>query len=112
MELELMPRRCPFCGAEPVTHAYFDNNGRLNMFSIQCYNEYCMVQPGIQLYGRKSQRECVSHWNGDYKVANIYTDITEDLKKVFWCGLCGEYVRPNDDQCPHCAAILNEIVEV
>lgn len=65
MELELMPRRCPFCNEKPDCHAYRDNLNRLTMFSINCNNEYCMVQPGLQMYWKKSQYEAVKYWNGE-----------------------------------------------
>lgn len=65
MELELIPRDCPFCHHKPDTHAYHDNNGRLNMYTIMCQNEYCMIQPMVQMYGFNSQHEAVKYWNGE-----------------------------------------------
>ena len=65
METELIPRKCPFCGHEPDTHAYRDRNNKLDMFVISCYNEYCMIQPSIHMYGPKSQRDAVRYWNAE-----------------------------------------------
>ena len=65
MELELIPRSCPFCHVAPETHAYRDNMNRLTMFTISCYNEYCMIQPSIQMYGRNAQYDAVKYWNGE-----------------------------------------------
>lgn len=65
METELIPRKCPFCGHEPDTHAYRDCNNKLSVYVISCYNEYCMVQPSIQMYGPNSQRKATQYWNAE-----------------------------------------------
>ena len=126
MEIELIPRPCPFCGDVPDVHCYH-SNGKLNMCNIGCYNEYCMVQPGIQMYGSNSQRDAVAYWNGERKAiseeraaeiqckpgaAHIYHSVSDAGYHAYWCGNCGHIVSPKDHYCSDCGYELIEIVEV
>lgn len=130
MELELIPRPCPFCGDDPDIHCYHDRAGKLNMCSINCNNEYCMVQPGIQMYGSDAQRNAVAYWNGERKIlsaeraaelkrarhdqgsAHIYHSVSGEGYHAYWCGWCGHIVQSHDHYCSDCGSELIEIVEV
>lgn len=59
----MIPRPCPFCHYLPETTAHH-RDGKLNMYNISCHNDYCMVQPMVQMYGKEAQKNAVAYWNG------------------------------------------------
>lgn len=70
MELELIPRPCPFCHHLPEATAHHAD-GKLTMYTISCHNDYCMIQPMVQMYGKAAQINAVAYWNGTHPAVQI-----------------------------------------
>lgn len=69
MEIELIPRNCPFCGHPVDVHVYRDRTkDTVSMTNVGCNNSYCMAQPTIQMYGEDSQYEALKYWNGEIEL--------------------------------------------
>ena len=88
MEMELIPRRCPYCHEKPDCTAYSNPVRGLDTYTISCNNELCMVQPMVQMYGKRAQITAVKFWNGEHP-QNIY------------CGNC-KYCRQTAGNCFVC----------
>ena len=81
MELELMPRRCPYCHEKPDCRAYSNPVRGLDTYTITCNNEMCMVQPMVQMYGKNAQYIAVAFWNGE-NPQNIYCGNCKHCRSV------------------------------
>lgn len=90
MEMELIPRRCPYCHEKPDCSLNSSIIKRNLTYTISCNNELCMVQPMVQMYGKNAQLLATAFWNGEHP-QNIYCGNCKHCRKANNKFVCDEH---------------------